>query len=302
VATVALPDVLTVEDVETERDDDGRDGQKQRGEEPDLPARPVDKGLRQDGLLPLLCDCSEVLPAPYCFDDAVGCHIRQQLRDYRVDGVAAGSARTAHELHAGGGRRQIELQLLGVEQRDVNCRIAAGVDLVPGQTDDGKRVASEPHAVAELEPRRAVSGQLEMAAADAAAGDELGRTPTGKDLDERRATLPSKSLYWQRFGSLSNALRAAGFDVPRRDERAERALEQGRLVAQRLGRLPRFADWRRARSRSPAMLSEWQVYRLFADGRGGWTAFRAALRERLARSGVDIGADGRLAGSKPRGS
>ncbi len=133
-------------------------------------------------------------------------------------------------------------------------------------------------------------------------GDELGRTPTGKDLDERRATLPSKSLYWQRFGSLSNALRAAGFDVPRRDERAERALEQGRLVAQRLGRLPRFADWRRARSRSPAMLSEWQVYRLFADGRGGWTAFRAALRERLARSGVDIGADGRLAGSKPRGS
>jgi len=27
-------------------------------------------------------------------------------------------------------------------------------------------------------------------------------------------------------------------------------------------------------------MSEWQVYRLFAQGRGGWGAFRAALRER----------------------
>ena len=52
-----------------------------------------------------------------------------------------------------------------------------------------------------------------------ALGDELGRHPTGRDLDERRARLPSKSLYWHRFGSLSNALRAAGFAVPRRDER-----------------------------------------------------------------------------------
>ena len=62
-------------------------------------------------------------------------------------------------------------------------------------------------------------------------GDELGRTPTGRDLDARRAALPSKSLYWHSFGSLSNALRAAGFDVPHREERRERALAQGERLA-----------------------------------------------------------------------
>jgi hypothetical protein len=127
-----------------------------------------------------------------------------------------------------------------------------------------------------------------------ALGDELGRTPTGRDLDERRERFPSKSLYWHRFGSLSNALRAAGFDVPRRDERAERALAEGERLARRLGRLPHLADWKRARGKSPAMLSEWQIYRLFAAGTGGWPAYLTALRGRLARSGVEVGPDGRL--------
>jgi len=127
-----------------------------------------------------------------------------------------------------------------------------------------------------------------------ALGDELGRTPTGRDLDERRATMPSKSLYWHSFGSLSAALRAAGFDVPGRDERVERALDQGERLALRLGRLPRFADWQRARRRSPRLPSEWQVYRLFAGGRGGWTTFQGALRERLEAKGVEIRPDGRL--------
>jgi Homing endonuclease associated repeat len=113
-------------------------------------------------------------------------------------------------------------------------------------------------------------------------GDELGRTPAGKDLDARRAALPSKSLYWHTFGSLSNALRAAGFDVPRRDERRERALVQGERLAAELGRLPRFGDWATARRRDGSMPSEWQVYRLFAGERGGWTSFLAALEPRLA--------------------
>jgi len=112
-------------------------------------------------------------------------------------------------------------------------------------------------------------------------GAELGRVPTGRDLDERRARLPSKSLYWHRFGSLSNALREAGFPVPRRSERREQALEEGVSVARRLGRTPAFSDWKRARAAQPELLSEWQVYRLFAQGRGGWAAFRAALNERL---------------------
>jgi hypothetical protein len=123
-------------------------------------------------------------------------------------------------------------------------------------------------------------------------GDELGRTPTGRDLDARRAALPSKSLYWHSFGSLSNALRAAGFDVPHRDERRERALAQGERLAAKLGRPPRFADWAVARRGDGSMLSEWQVYRLFADGRGGWTSFLAALR---ARSG-----EGERSSAQPR--
>src|SRR5215212_5509942 len=54
-------------------------------------------------------------------------------------------------------------------------------------------------------------------------GEELGRTPTAKDLDDRRGSMPSKSLYWHTFGSLSEALREAGFDVPIGEERLERA-------------------------------------------------------------------------------
>jgi Homing endonuclease associated repeat len=144
-----------------------------------------------------------------------------------------------------------------------------------------------------LVPRRFATTE-ELLAQLAALGRELGRTPTGRDLDARRAALPSKSLYWHRFGSLSRALREAGFDVPGREERAERALSEGEELSRRLGRLPRFSDWRRARRHRRAMLSEWQVYRLFADGRGGWPAFGVALRERLARSGVEVGPDGRL--------
>ena len=57
-------------------------------------------------------------------------------------------------------------------------------------------------------------------------GEELGRVPGAKDLDARRGTLPSKSLYWHTFGSLSAALREAGFDLPVGEERLARAIEQ----------------------------------------------------------------------------
>jgi hypothetical protein len=145
--------------------------------------------------------------------------------------------------------------------------------------------------LAGLVPRRFATRE-ELLAQLRALGDELGRTPTGKDLDERRESMPSKSLYWHSFGSLSNALRAAGFDVPRSDERVERALDQGERLARRLGRLPRLADWAGARKRSPSMLSEWQAYRLF----GGWTTFQYALRERLTRNGAEVGPGGRVIG------
>src|SRR6266508_1779213 len=53
-------------------------------------------------------------------------------------------------------------------------------------------------------------------------GKELDRVPTARDIDEHRGKLPSKSLYWHTFGSLTNALREAGFDVPVGEERLER--------------------------------------------------------------------------------
>jgi hypothetical protein len=115
-------------------------------------------------------------------------------------------------------------------------------------------------------------------------GAELGRTPTSADLERRRTSMPSKSLYWQTFGSFRAALRAAGFDVPRAKERAERAVDEGVLLATDLRRLPSFADWARARRRDPALASEWQVYRLFGGRRGAWAAFLAKVEERLAET------------------
>ena len=41
-------------------------------------------------------------------------------------------------------------------------------------------------------------------------GAELERTPTARDLDERRGTFPSKSLYWHTFGSLTTIPKASG--------------------------------------------------------------------------------------------
>ncbi len=125
-------------------------------------------------------------------------------------------------------------------------------------------------------------------------GDELGRTPTAKDLDERRGSMPSKSLYWHTFGSLTEALREAGFDVPLGEERLERAVEQGMKLARRLKRLPKFADWAAARRKDDAMMTEWQVYRMFDARRGAWSTFQFLIKQRLDDEGVAVGGDGRL--------
>ena len=113
-------------------------------------------------------------------------------------------------------------------------------------------------------------------------GAQLGRTPRGADLIRHRTSMPSKSLYWQTFGSLSAALRAAGFDVPPARERVERAVEDGVRVARRLRRLPTFQDWERARRSDPRLPSEWQVYRLFGGGRGAWARFQKRIERKLA--------------------
>jgi len=127
-------------------------------------------------------------------------------------------------------------------------------------------------------------------------GDELHRVPTARDLDERRGTMPSKSLYWHTFGSLTQALREAGFDVPVGEERVDRAVEEGAELARRLGRLPKFADWAEARRAGATLLTEWQVYRLFDSGRGAWATFQFLVAERLREDGVEVTPEGRLPG------
>ena len=124
-----------------------------------------------------------------------------------------------------------------------------------------------------------------------ALGDELGRTPTARDIDERKGSMPSKSLLWHTFGSLAQALREAGFDVPIGEERLERAVEQGAALARRLGRLPKMADWSAARKADAALLTEWQVYRMI-DVQPAWAAFQYLVRERLLDEGATVAADG----------
>jgi hypothetical protein len=145
-----------------------------------------------------------------------------------------------------------------------------------------------------LVPRRFATRE-ELLALLRELGERLGRVPTAKDIDANRSLLPSKSLYWHTFGSLTNALREAGFDVPVGEERLERALEQGVALARRLHRLPKFADWAQERRRDETLLTEWQIYRMFDARRGAWSTFQFLIRERLRQAGVDVGSDGKLA-------
>jgi hypothetical protein len=125
-------------------------------------------------------------------------------------------------------------------------------------------------------------------------GAELGRPPTARDIEARRGRMASKSLIWHTFGSLTNALREAGFDVPVGEERLERAVAHGAFLARRLGRLPKMADWKLARADDTSLPSEWQVYRMVDVSPGAWSAFQFLVRERLREEGVEVRPDGAL--------
>jgi hypothetical protein len=129
-------------------------------------------------------------------------------------------------------------------------------------------------------------------------GETLGRPPSARDLDEHRRSMPSKSLYWHTFGSLTKALREAGFDVPVGEERLERAVDQGTELALDLGHLPKFQEWAAARKEDPSLLTEWQVYRMFDVRRGAWSTFQFLIRERLVEDGYEIGRDGKVSAKR----
>ncbi|HET8606659.1 MAG TPA: hypothetical protein VFL66_06470 [Gaiellaceae bacterium] len=144
-----------------------------------------------------------------------------------------------------------------------------------------------------LVPRRFATRE-ELLRLLAELGERLGRVPTARDIEANRGTMPSKSLYWHTFGSLSAALKEAGFDVPVGEERLERAVEQGVALAGTLGRLPKFADWAAARKADASLLTEWQVYRMFDARRGAWATFQFLIRQRLLEDGREVASDGRL--------
>jgi hypothetical protein len=129
-------------------------------------------------------------------------------------------------------------------------------------------------------------------------GQRLGRTPTARDLDDHRRSMPSKSLYWHTFGSLTNALREAGFDVPVGEERLERAVDQGTALALDLGHLPKFQEWGAVRKEDDSLLTEWQVYRMFDVRRGAWSTFQFLIRERLREEGYAVSRDGRVSAKR----
>ncbi len=142
-----------------------------------------------------------------------------------------------------------------------------------------------------LTPRRFISRD-ELLAQLRELGEELGRTPTVRDIEARRGRIASKSLIWHTFGSLAAALREAGFVVPIGEERLERAVADGAALARELGRLPKMADWKAGRARGATLLSEWQVYRMVDVHPGAWSAFQYLVRERLLEEGVAVQPDG----------
>ena len=207
------------------------------------------------------------------------------------------------EFQAGIRKRYSDDQILA-ELRD--CAERLGRSPTMREFSDDKQTSVHPQTVIEhygswnaakraagLVPRRFATRE-ELLGLLKDLGDELGRPPTARDIDEHKGRMPSKSLYWHTFGSLTNALRDAGFDVPVGEERLERAIDQGTALARELGRLPKFADWAEARRTDDSLLTEWQVYRMLDAKRGAWSTFQFLVRERLDEQGVRVSTDGKL--------
>jgi hypothetical protein len=221
----------------------------------------------------------------------------------RFRAVAQIDPRKLAEFQAGIRKRYTDDQIVGELQA---CAERLGKSPTMREFADDRETTVHPQTVIEhfgswnaakraagLVPRRFATRE-ELLGLLRELGDELGRPPTARDIDEHKGKLPSKSLYWHTFGSLTNALREAGFDMPVGEERLERAVEQGAAMARVLGRLPKFADWADARKADDSLMTEWQVYRLLDARRGAWSTFQFLVRELLEQHGVTVAPDGTL--------
>jgi hypothetical protein len=130
-----------------------------------------------------------------------------------------------------------------------------------------------------LMPRRRATRE-ELLEALRRLGEELGRRPTTKDIEEARGRVPSRGVYAKAFGSMRAALAEAGFDTPSKDERLARAVEHGASFYLRTGRLPSFRDWERIRGDRAEVMTAWQLYRTFEKLGGAWSAFQFAVEGR----------------------
>ena len=152
-----------------------------------------------------------------------------------------------------------------------------GRDVHPQTVIDHFGVLERGETPAGLTPRRFATREELLGRAPASSATSSGRPPPPRDLDLRRGRLPSKSLYWHTFGSLTRgAARGRVRHADRRGAARARASSRASMLARELGRLPKFADWAEARKTDASRSSP--------SGRSTGCSRRAAARGRRSSS------------------
>ena len=138
-----------------------------------------------------------------------------------------------------------------------------------------------------LMPRRfATREELRRAAAAARRGARAHADCARHRRAARHDAVEVALLAHVRLAGDARCARRASTSRSARSGSSGRSSRAPRSRAQ-LGRLPRFGDWQAARRADPAMLTEWQVYRMFESRRGAWGTFQFLVRERLLEDGRD---------------
>ena len=142
------------------------------------------------------------------------------------------------------------------------------------------------------DPRGSAAASCESSVRSSGASQERRTWTRGASACRRNRSTGTRSARSPR------RYEQAGFDVPVGEERLERAIVQGSALALELGRLPRFVDWKAARNRDAAMLTEWQVYRMLGGGAGAWPTLPVSP-PRPARPAGRLGRDRRHGAARP---